>query len=187
MKITIKIIILIFLFGCENKQENKEETIKKIDTKIDSISADFGNCFNELFNEIINTNFLDLHESNSETLAKEGILDCFFKRNEAQLGKINSEILIEASKSTEYSATIKVKRWIFSDKQAANYIFKEFSKGFYDQCIGMKEPNFIVIESNNIYIFYVRAEYNRHNLLKLKKAIQEDISKCPDAKLTECK
>lgn len=191
MRLIFKIIVFFILFGCQNKFKKKTNTIENQKDSVSNIEAvkdnNLNDCYQTLLDEFLNKNAYKLEKSENSILTNKGTLNCFLIKNKSQLENISKEVLLNVSNLTEFEEPIRIKKWMFSDLKFSRYIFEEFSKGFHNQCIGIKEPNFIISDGSNIYIFYVRAEYYREVLLRFKNRMLKDITKCPNVKITECR
>lgn len=185
------ISILIIFISCKNENkativtESKQivNTVSEEETNITQINADVS-CFDDYFNHFIES--FEVVQRESDNVTREGILSCFIVNNQKEFSGLEKELFLTLSDTKDYKEPIRVKKLIYNSNQLAETIFTAYSKGFYDNCIGIKEPNFIIQEDNVVYVFFIRAEYYRRVLLKFKEELLK-IKKCPNLKITECR
>lgn len=193
MKFLLRLfVIIVFIISCKDKKEDKKQNeikeSKPLVTEVKAVEKDneIDNCFESLFNKFLKG--YKVEKTKSLEITRKGVLDCFLKNNKNSFSKLNMELLFKLSDSISKKEIINIKKMIFTNKSIADEIFISYSKGFYNDCIAIKEPNFIIKENNIVYVFFARAEYYRNKLKDLKKILQDDIFyKCPNIKQGECR
>ncbi len=158
-------------------------TVSEEETNITQNNADVS-CFEDYFNHFIKS--FEVAQRESDNVTREGISNCFIVNNQNEFSGLEKELFLTLSDTVDYKEPIRVKKLIYNSNQLAETVFTAYSKGFYDNCIGIKEPNFIIQEDNTVYVFFIRAEYYRKVLLKFKEELLK-IKKCPNLKITECR
>lgn len=173
-------IIIFYLFCCLlffNCNKNKEGKIKIVERKTDSIKHNKNptvkekvknlSCFDKSFTDLLT--FFEVSKNEYKDITRRGMLSCFLDKNKMIFRNIEKEVFYELIDSLNYKETIEVKQLVFANSLSAKSIFKEYKKGYHDRCLGIKEPNFIVTNEKNVYIFFIHSEYYRNLIVKLKK------------------
>ncbi|MDC1265811.1 hypothetical protein N8009_03360 [Flavobacteriaceae bacterium] len=187
------LFILIIFINCKNEEkativtESKQVVNTVSEQETTGITQDKTidvSCFDDYFNHFIES--FEVAQRESDNVTREGVLNCFIVNNQKEFSELEKELFLTLSDTKDYKEPIRVKKLIYNNNQLAETIFTAYSKGFYDDCIGIKEPNFIIQEGNVVYVFFVRAEYYRQVLLKFKEELLK-IKKCTNLKVTECR
>lgn len=185
-------LILFTLFSCSNNKKDKEiikeKVIEKDMTKKDTLSNNvkkqIKDCFKYNFEETLKD--FEVKQETSKEIIRGGILDCFIKNNQKSFSKLVKETDYQLSKNEKYKDIIHVKAFEFEERENAETIFKNYKKGFHNRCIGMKEPNFIIMKDKYVYVFYVDTVFYKNELEKFKKIFIYKISNCLKVNVTVC-
>ncbi len=124
-------------------------------------------------------------QENSENVTRKATLACFIKLYSSELDNLEREELISLRiEKDSLDSKFLIKKMVFQNSDSSKSIFSAYSKGFHKNCIGVKEPHFIILADKEIFIFFVEAERNRDLLRELQLKVKEELSRCENYKLT---
>ncbi|SIT01773.1 hypothetical protein SAMN05421766_10738 [Zobellia uliginosa] len=191
-KVLLALFVLVIFSHCKSKEEETNFEKEKSKNSVNENnkakkSVQEGDCFEFFFNQFIKD--FKVEASVSNTVTRWGTLECFIENNKAIFAKLEKEALYTLANATDNKQPIHVKKLTYSNREFANRIFDSYAKGFHNKCIGLKEPNFILIEKNRVYVFFVGAESYRSTLLTFKTNLLSGgiLEKCQTLRLSECK
>lgn len=143
-------------------------------------------CFQTLFERMLNEQRYTVKKDEYEQLTRSGLILCFLQQNESDFAALEKHTKISMHDPTEMEHPVLVNQLVFPDERRATILFDKLDRGYHNNCLGMKEPNFLIQENNQVYIFFVDAEYYRSVLEAFQAALDEELKACKNLRLGAC-
>lgn len=182
MRIFTSLLFVIFIFprcqNVNNKAEVQETDFLKQNKKEEAFGAKNHECpsIESLFNSL---GYLRDVQKTSEIITRNATLECFIKRYSTEFESLKQEEIISLkTQKDSLDSKLLVKRMKFQNSETTKVIFNAYSKGYYENCLGVKEPHFLLVAEKDIFIFYVEAERNRTLLNELQAQVNFFLIHC---------